>query len=192
MRTRSHLYLFVIISLCIAGCSLGNTERRSSVTQADCTSADPTLKPYFDPGGRYCLLYPAQFTIGDEAAGRVGFYGPPLDQTIEPVRGALLVMAEGSTGGRTLMQVVDDFVPREAHAASPQMRETSTLGGQPAEIVKGAFGERGVVAWQVFVVHENTVYHLSLYPMDDRFAQAKPDVEAIWQAVQRSFTFLSR
>ncbi|MFZ2617132.1 MAG: hypothetical protein WA077_14175 [Anaerolineae bacterium] len=159
-----------------------------------CASGDVTLKTYFDPVGQYCLLYPARFTVGDVAPGyHAVFYGPPLDDyPLDPLRGALSLTEPGLALGRTVTQVVDEFLqlpgPHQGQALSI-VRETLTIGGEPAELLKDVQGE-AALTWQAFVVHNNRIYHFVLFPMNDGLAQARPDIDAVWQAVQKSFTFL--
>jgi hypothetical protein len=147
------------------------------------------LRAYFEPEGRYCLLYPAHFRIGDAAESHFVFYGPPLDETIEPVMGMLVIHVEDAPVGLTLDDIIDtdDEVIRSADP-SLVTREPMTLGSEPAERVEGV-GERsrGRV---VFVLRDDVLYKLSFYPVDNRFPQAAPDVDAIWSAVVESFTFL--
>lgn len=159
-----------------------------------CASGAPTLKTYFDPVSQYCLLYPARFEVGDIQPGyHVTFYGPPLDDhPLDPLRGALSVVDEGLAQGRTVAQVVNDFLqspgPHQGQA-SPIVREAIFIGGEPAELVKDVQGE-AALTWQAFVVHADRIYHFALYPMNEGLAQARPDIEEVWQVVQKSFTFL--
>jgi hypothetical protein len=147
------------------------------------------LQAYFEPEGRYCLLYPAHFRISGAAESPIVFYGPPLDETIEPVMGMLVIQVEDAPVGYTLGDIIetDDEVIRSADP-SLVTREPMTLGGEAAERVEGV-GERsrGRV---VFVLRDDVLYRLSFYPVDERFPQATPDVDAIWSAVVESFTFL--
>jgi len=57
---------------------------------ASCAAQSEDRTPYFNLADGYCLLYPAYFRVADVRPGLAGFYGPPLDQTSEPVFGALL------------------------------------------------------------------------------------------------------
>jgi len=156
---------------------------------ASCAAQSEDRTPYFNLADGYCLLYPAYFRVSDVRPGLAGFYGPPLDQTSEPVFGALFILVEGPVAGRTLAQVADDYVSMNRSGEETAVtRSTATLGGEPAEIVEGP-GER-TGSRQVFVLHNDTVYHLGMYPVDARFPQAAPDVAAVWQAVSTSFTFL--
>lgn len=159
-----------------------------------CASGDVTLKTYFDPVGQYCLLYPARFTVGDVVPGdHVVFYGPPLDEyPLDPLRGALSITEPGLALGRTVTQVVDEFLqsPEPHQGQAPSIvRETITIGGEPAELLKDVQGE-AALTWQAFVVHANRIYHFVLFPMNNGMAKARPDIDAVWQAAQKSFTFL--
>ncbi len=100
------------------------------------------LRAYFEPEGRYCLLYPAHFRIGDAAESHIVFHGPPLDETIEPVMGMLVIHGEDAPVGLILDDIIDtdDEVIRSADP-SLVTREPMTLGGEPAERVEGV-GER--------------------------------------------------
>jgi hypothetical protein len=154
---------------------------------ARCVPASPAQSPYVDPGGRYCLQFPAYFRIGDVTLDRANFYGPPLDQSIEPLFAALAIQVAGPAAGRDLGAVVDSFVA-ENSLGQPVTRRSLVLGGEPAEVVEGVPG-RGL-SWQAFVIHDDLVFHLSLFPKDPAFPQTEPDAQAIWQAVEASFTFL--
>lgn len=153
---------------------------------ASCQPHD-TLSPYVDPGGRYCLLFPAHFRIGDVTLDRAGFYGPPLDQSIEPVFASLVVSVNGEAGERTLAQVVDEYLAQNG-AGLPVTRSEIVLSNETAALVEGLPGRSG--NWQAFAVHNGLVYQLSLFPKDEAFPQAAPDVDAVWNAVSTSFTFL--
>jgi hypothetical protein len=156
---------------------------------ASCLPGDQSLAPYVDPGGRYCLLFPNHFRIGDVTLDRTNFYGPPLDQSLEPLFASLALQVEGAANGRDLSQVVDEFVQANAQGL-PVTRRPITLGGEPAEVVEGVPGR--LLSWQVFVIHADTVYHLSLFPMDPGVPQVEPDTQAVWQAVSTSLTFMGQ
>jgi hypothetical protein len=155
---------------------------------ATCVPTSPDRSPYVDPGGRYCLQFPSHFRIGDVTLDRANFYGPPLDPSVEPLFAALAIQVEGPAAGRSLTQVVDAFVAANS-LGQPVTRRVLSLGGQPAEVVEGVPGR--ALSWQAFVLHQDTVFHLSLFPMDPAFPQTEPDAQAIWSAVEATFTFLS-
>jgi hypothetical protein len=154
---------------------------------ASCVPADQSLAPYVDPGGRYCLLFPNSFRIGDVTMDRANFYGPPLDQSIEPLFAMLAIQVAGPAEGRGLTEVVDAYVA-ENGLGQPVTRRAITLGGEPAEVVEGLPGR--LLYWQAFVVHGGLVYHLTLSPKDPAVPQTEPDAQAAWQALEASFAFL--
>ena len=169
--------------------SLVATALPSVEIPTSCVARSEDSAPYFNLTDGYCLLYPAYFLVYDVRPGLASFYGPPLDQSIEPVLGALSILVEGSAAGRTLAQVADHYVSvNRSGEGTAVTRSAATLGGEPAEIVEGP-GER-TGSRTVFVLHNDTIYHLGVYPVDEAFPQAAPDVAAVWQAVSTSFAFL--
>jgi hypothetical protein len=148
---------------------------------AACAATSEDLAAYFSLSDGYCLLYPAHFRANNLYARITKFSGPPSDLTA-----ALTILIEDSAGGRTLSHVVDEYLAQFG-AGAPGSRAAATLGGEAAVVVEGIPGRSG--SREAFVIHGDVVYHLSAYPLDD-LSQARPDVEAVWQAVTASFTFL--
>jgi hypothetical protein len=155
---------------------------------ASCTPWDDGLAVYFNLSNGYCLLYPERFRVGDVYPWMVNFYGPPLDQSLEPVQAGFSIQARQSASGQTLEQVVTHYIKSEVGDTLPVSRSRITLGGEAAEVIEGLPGRTG--NRHVLLIYQDVVYHLVLYPVDNAFPQAKPDVEAIWQAATESFTFL--
>jgi hypothetical protein len=153
---------------------------------ASCVPADQSMAPYVDPGGRYCVQFPDYFRIGDVTMDRVNFYGPPLDQSIEPVFAALSIQVLGPAEGQSLTAVVDAYVA-ENSLGQPVTRRAITLGGEPAEGIEGLPGR--FLTWQALLIHADVIYQVSLFPKDPALPQAEPDAQAIWQAVEMTFTF---
>jgi inhibitor of cysteine peptidase len=161
-----------------------------------CLSGDENRAPYINLAGGYCLQYPARFLVGDvypQGPGGGGpqesiaaFYGPRLDNSMEPVRASLSIVVEGRDDGRTLdewaAQATGEF------PGMPITRTETTFAGQPALLLEGMPGR--TVNNQLFVIHNGRVYHLTLYPVDPALPQAMPDVDEVWTVVTESFTFL--
>lgn len=152
-------------------------------------SCRPTaeLSSFIEPNGHYCLRYPNYFRVGDQGENHVGFYGPPLDQSVEPVAAGLFVVIEGPANGATLREVVDRAL-QSLPADLTITRRTLTLGGEEAEMVEGLPGRTG--SQQVFVLHGGLVYRLSFYPVDPNFPGVTSDVAVLWAAVTNSFQFM--
>ncbi len=154
---------------------------------AACAATSEDLAPYFNLADGYCLLYPPDFRVNNLYARITRFSGPPLDLTAAPLFAALTILIEDAAGGRTLSQVVDDYI-RQFGVEAPASRTTITLGGESAEVVEDIPGRAG--SREAFVIHNNAVYHVSAYPLHDPMRGARRAVEAVWQVVTASFTFL--
>jgi hypothetical protein len=89
--------------------------------------------------------------------------------------------------GAVLPEVVDAWL-QDQSVHSLTRRIDGVLGGEPAEIVEGQ-GERCGVRI-IFALYKGKLYALSFYPVDERYPQAVPDVEALWQTVVDTFAFL--
>ena len=145
------------------------------------------LSSFVEPAGRYCLRYPNDFRVGDQTGDRVGLYGPPLDQSNEPVAANLFIAVEGPANGLSLAEVVDRQVQDLPNPAEIT-RQMITVGGVPAAVVEGLPGQTG--SRQVFMVHGDLIYHLSFSPVDPAFPQAVADVAELWTIVTTSFHFI--
>lgn len=159
----------------------------------NCLPRPAGFSPYFNLVGGYCFLYPENFRIGDvfpQGDGTLlnimAVYGPPLDTSIEPIQAGLSIVVEGSAEGRTLAQVVDSAVL--GYPDLPIGRAPATLAGEPAEIVTGLPGRSG--NRQLFTIHNDLIYHITNYPVDEAMPQAEPDVMGIWNSLLDSFTYL--
>jgi hypothetical protein len=156
---------------------------------ASCLPVTANEVSYVDPAGRYCLLYPSSFHTGDLTPDRANFYGPPLDDSVEPVFAALTIEVLGSDGGRPLEAVVEAYLFGVAAEAGVKVaRQPAVWGGEPAEVIYGVPGL--APSRQAIVLHAGTVYHIVLLPYDVTAPPALPDVENVWAVVSQSFTFL--
>jgi heat shock protein HslJ len=170
-----------------AATKLSTTSPVDSVQLPDnCSPQSADLSPYVNVRDGYCLTYPTRFKVGDVFPGIFNLYGPPLDQSLEPLQAGMSIVVRGPAIGRTLGEVVDGVTAE--FKDFPITRTQSTLDVEPAEIIEG-HGE----PWrsrQMFVIHNDTIYSLSVFPVDKAFPQVAPDVDELWQAVISSFAFL--
>ena len=143
---------------------------------------------FVNPVDGYCLRYPARFRVGDVyPPGIANLYGPPHDQTLEPVVAASTIRVMEPALDSGLADTVDWWLQYQG-VQPVTRREDGLLGGKPAEIVEGQAERSGVRA--VLALHEDKLYALTFYPVDERFPQAAPDVEELWETVVGSFAFL--
>jgi hypothetical protein len=144
---------------------------------------------YTDPG--YCFAYPQTFSVQvnpDGMAAGVYVWGPPLDESAEPIRAMLSLHTQPAPAGKDLAGIVDDTLAQFTGLPAPELRQPITLGGEPAERLEWMPGREG--SRDVFAVHAGTVYHLLFMPSLRDFPQAQADAEALFAAVVNSFTFL--
>ena len=154
-----------------------------------CQTKDPQYTPYTDAQQHYCFLFPARFKTAEAGPTEPVLYGPDLDQSVEPLRATLLVEVETPAGDETLAQHVDTYVGQFEGLNVPAItRQPITLGGVPAELLEVVPGREG--SRDIFALNDGTLYHLMFMPSVRDFPQAKADVEALYEALTGSFTFL--
>jgi len=144
---------------------------------------------YVDPEGRYCFAYPLSFEEHAAPSGGASILGPPLDRSIEPVAAMLVIEVKPAPDGSDLAALTDAFLSEYADLGIPPIARTPfELGGEPAErleVVPGREGSRDVLA-----LHDGMLYRLLFMPSVRDYPQAEPDVEALFEAVTSSFSFL--
>src|ERR1051325_8021594 len=106
-------YLLCLLTLLLAACGSAATPTPilvppTKTPKTDCL-ATASLKVYTDPDARYCLLYPANFEVRNEAPKQVSFNGPPLDNSQEPVFASLTIQDEGPAAGRAMTDIMGDY-----------------------------------------------------------------------------------
>ena len=151
-----------------------------------CAPSSESNAAHASEAGRYCFQYPARFKLSETAPGSALLRSPALGEGPEPVEASLNVQTLGPAQGRTAAQLAD--AEMAMYAGVEVGRSTTTLGGEPAEVLEGLPGRTG--SRQLFVVHADMGYRLILQPVDAAFPQAAADVQAVWDTVTSSFTFL--
>ncbi len=157
---------------------------------SQCPTGSGGQAQFVNPSGGYCLLVPDDFVIKEEAANVVGFYGPPLDKSYEPVSGSLVIQIESIPAGQQLDQIVDDVVA-EHLAVMPSLvvtRSSLEISGVSAELLEGLPGRTGFNL--LLFLAADRLFKVSLYPVDEAFPQARPDVDRIWKLFLGSFYLL--
>jgi hypothetical protein len=145
-----------------------------------CVSGDQAV--FVDPEGGYCLAFPARFSVQTAPGGGPMLVGPPLDQSLSPVRALFTLILEEITTERTLDDIVTDY------AGSDVNWNETTVAGLPAIMVDGV-PSRGT-AKNLFVPIGDIVYHFFFQPDLERAPRAADDVEALYTAVTASFSLL--
>jgi Tol biopolymer transport system component len=122
----------------------------------------------------------------------VNIYGPARTPGPEPLLAGLAIMVEDLDGEETLAEVADRYVREQQRMGwlSPVTRTLTLLGGQSAVLLEGPGEYTPLHVW--LTVHDGRRYTLSIFPDAGRFPLVAGDVEALWQTVPTSFSFLPR
>jgi hypothetical protein len=145
-----------------------------------CVTGDQAV--FVDPEGGYCLGFPARFSVQTAPGGGPMLVGPPLDQSLSPVRALFTLIAEEITAEKTVDEIVADYAGTEVDW------NEATVAGLPAMMIDGV-PSRGT-ARNLFVPVGDIVYHFLFQPDLERAPRAADDVEALYSAVTASFSLL--
>ncbi len=150
-----------------------------------CPTIEQGRSPYVNVSSGFCLQYPSHYRQSEiYALNQVIFLGPDLDPTVpEPLR-VMLMIGFSEANGRSLEQVIADTLA-DLEGLEIEQSET-TIGGQPAVILLGLPGRDA--GRDLYVVQNDTVYYLRIEPLG--FPQIAEDLDAAWDMVLESFTFL--
>jgi hypothetical protein len=140
------------------------------------------LALFVDPEAGYCLAFPARFSVQTAPGGGPMLVGPPLDQSLSPVRALFTLILEETTEERTLDDIVADY------AGTDIEWNEGVVAGLPAIMIDGV--ESRGTAKNLFVPIGDVVYHFVFQPDPERAPRAADDVEALYEAVTNSFSLL--
>lgn len=146
------------------------------------------LNVYVNEVWGYCFAYPMHFTTDESMAadGIISLYGLPLEDNADPLRVSLEVTTQLVPEGSSLVPLVDAYLTSFHDLPWTVTREPAMLGSDPAEKLEpipGLLSSRVLMA-----LHSNILFTLHFHPVDIEFA--KPDLDALTQAVTGSFAFL--
>jgi hypothetical protein len=150
-----------------------------------CPPIEQGRSPYVNVPYGYCLQYPSHYRQQyNFAQNMVLFISPPVDPTIPEPLQVLLMVSTSEANGRSLEQVIADTLA-DLEGLDIEQSQT-TIGGQPAVIMLGLPGRDA--GRDLIVVHNDTVYYLRVDPLG--FPEIAEDLDAAWNMVLESFTFL--
>ncbi len=142
---------------------------------------------YIDADQGYCMALTPEMRAKREENGSVGFYGPALDQSPDPLRVSLGVTVEPVAKGAALDKTVETYLASLGELGQQVKRAGLTLGGEPAVRLDGIPGRPSAI--EVLALHEGKLAWLRFAP-DLSFEKSQTEVEALVQAVTSSFGFL--
>ena len=158
----------------------------------------PTCQPqsgqsvvYADRQRGFCFLYPAGFAANAIDPGQINVIGvvqgPALDASPDPLAATLLieVMPDGSAD----LEAAVAAMVREFHG-QPGVNISQhpfDLGGLPAVLLEGVPGRGG--SRDVVALLDGMRFRLLFMPDPEGFPAVAEDLQALFDAVTRSFTF---
>jgi len=162
------------------------------VSASTCPVATTYGTLYINQADGYCLLVPLGYETRRENNIALRISSPPLDQSLDPVQAVLYIVKEGAANGRDLETTANEYFSANINDPSNSNLIPLTIGGDQAFSKHGfTTGERQLFVRSALVIHNDTSYHLTLYPVGPDFPQATQDVERLWDTALNSFTWLS-
>ena len=162
------------------------------VSASACPVATTYGALYINQEDGYCLLVPLGYETRRENNIALRISSPPLDQSLDPVQAVLYIVRESAAKGRDLETTAYEYFSANINHPSNSNLIPLTIGGEQAFSKHGfTTGERQLFVRSAFVIHNDTSYHMTLYPVGPDFPQATQDVERLWDTALTSFTWLS-
>lgn len=149
-----------------------------------CPAGTADLTPLVNSDDGYCLLYPLGFEVAP-APGVVTITVPAMvtEEDPEPVTAALTIERLAAPAGGDAAALAADRLPPETAT------EEIMLGSETAVVATTT--ARDLPARQLFVVHDEAAFVLTLTPTDaNAYPDAALDAELFWETAVDSFTFL--
>lgn len=144
---------------------------------------------FYSPENGFCFAYPASFTLGETNPTHSELFGPPLDDSPNALRAALLVEVQPVTTDADLAALVEAYLAGVDPQLAPTIeRAPLTLGGEPAERLEGVSGQAGTR--DVFMLRDSVLFHLTFMPSVREVPEAADAMEGLFMTVTSSFTFL--
>ncbi len=141
---------------------------------------------YVDADAGLCFAIPTGFTAQRTPQGLPRLLGPALDESLSPVRATFALEPLAASDGRSLADIVGDYLAAVGDDDSTQT--DITIGGEAAVLLENLPGGRG--SQEVFAVRDGQAVHLVFQPDPDRIPDAEEDMTRLMEAVLGSFAFL--
>ena len=140
----------------------------------------------------FCFLYPAKFEANNVVEGQINVVGsvrgPALDNSADPLQAILLIEAAPSEG-LDLKAATDELLKELQVAGQATIKQRPfDLGGTPAVLLEGVPGRGG--SRDVVDVQNGLRFRLLFMPDPEGFPAVKQDLDALFETVTQSFTFL--
>jgi hypothetical protein len=139
----------------------------------------------------YCLLYPADFELDPDIAGRI-IGGPVLgnEEGFGDIRTSLAVGTFVLPEGQTPMDIVQERMGADGSAVDPATVEETTIAGYPAVTFRGP--RQPWTHRQAFIGVDGVIYTIVAQPEEpERFAEGMPYLEGVWDMAVETLAFFT-
>lgn len=192
--------------------ALSSPDVQGLVESLALTADEPIVIPAADPESRldgreiyvdreagYCFQYPADYALEAYPPSGIPYLGQIATLKLErPFYTLGLTSTALRVGEQSMLdELVTNFLnglPEDA-ASQVERNPMERIGGvdfqvghEPAEFLEGVPGAEG--SRDIFMKHDDRLYHLSFVPSIDNNPQAAPDLETLFLVVTTSFSFL--
>ena len=154
-----------------------------------CPEVSEGLEGYLNETDGYCFLYPGTFEADNPEVGTLVLTGPAVGEGTESRQASLTVRNEGAADGRTAAEIADAYLGELGAGGEQVVRSLVSLGGAEA-VVADSVPEETLVR-KAFVVHDDTVFVLTLAPVGASPPQATELAEELWSVVSSSLVFIA-
>lgn len=152
-----------------------------------CPPGNANLDPYIHLTDRYCFLYPDTHTANEGVTGAVSVSAPPPGGPGEQIVPAVSISNDGSVSGLTIQQWSNQKISAAQAPGNPPTTTNTTIGGEPAVAAEGLPGIMGTRI--VYVIHDNTGYVITVFPVDGSAPDETDDALDLWDIIRTSFVF---
>jgi uncharacterized protein YraI len=150
---------------------------------ATCAVPSPSTRLFVDEVHRYCLLYPADYTVERTSPNEVNIVRGSVMNHVDP----RVAITAGDASGRTLAQLVDQLEAEYAPAGMNVERGSITVGGVEAVLLDNLPGQD--LNRRVVLIHNGRLYIFFFTPLGEP-GPARIQMETFYQQILDSFRFL--
>jgi hypothetical protein len=184
-RSKLVIFMLVGLALILAACGSATAAEGLAATPPvgdGCPAETAETRVLRQPSHGYCLLYPVAYKVERPNEAETQLVIGSLLNVQDPRVSIATQKAEGRTAG----QFADELLA--SYQQSRVGRETVMVGGVEAVVLDQLPGQE--INRRVILVQEEWLYELTFTPADATLGAAFEGMEALYDGVIKSFTFI--
>lgn len=171
------VFLFVLFCGLMSACQSGNILSSNPLEQNDCLEGDGGTKSFINQVDGYCLLYPAEYEIGQPNQNTVVLFKGSLLNVDDPK----VLIERVESRGLSAAQLADEFASQ-----FPEFNISKTtdlqFDGLDAVVLDNVPGQD--LSRVMFIVYGDTAYQFRFIPSD-------PNNEDVYREMKQLFRIIS-